>query len=170
MKIFLTGAEGQLGRELRKRLAGTDLMATDLKELDITDAAAVADMIGAYRPDVVIHGAAWTQVDVAEEKDFNRVSALGYALGYLGGGVLFAGCVLLTLKPEWFGLTDKISAVRWAFCPGDLPPPPRRLSRGYSPTRHLHSQKSPLRRRRNAALWQVGTPLSFVRSVKWKAH
>ena len=68
MKIFLTGAEGQLGRELQKRLAGTDLMATDLKELDITDAAAVADMIGAYRPDVVIHGAAWTQVDVAEEK------------------------------------------------------------------------------------------------------
>ena len=68
MKIFLTGAEGQLGRELQKRLAGTDLMATDLKELDITDAAAVADMIGAYQPDVVIHGAAWTQVDVAEEK------------------------------------------------------------------------------------------------------
>ena len=68
MKIFLTGAEGQLGRELQKRLAGTDLMATDLKELDITDAAAVSDMIGAYQPDVVIHGAAWTQVDAAEEK------------------------------------------------------------------------------------------------------
>ena len=68
MKIFLTGAEGQLGRELQKRLAGTELMATDLKELDITDAAAVSDMIGSYQPDVVIHGAAWTQVDAAEEK------------------------------------------------------------------------------------------------------
>lgn len=54
-------------------------------------------------------------VDVAEEKDFNRVSALGYALGYLGGGLLFALCVLLTLKPEWFGLADKAAAVRWAF-------------------------------------------------------
>ncbi|OQX13568.1 MAG: MFS transporter [Thiothrix lacustris] len=54
-------------------------------------------------------------VDVAEEKDFNRVSALGYGLGYLGGGLLFALCVLLTLKPEWFGLADKITAVRWAF-------------------------------------------------------
>lgn len=54
-------------------------------------------------------------VDVAEEKDFNRVSALGYALGYLGGGLLFALCVLLTLKPEWFGLANKIAAVRWAF-------------------------------------------------------
>ncbi len=54
-------------------------------------------------------------VDVAEEKDFNRVSALGYGLGYLGGGLLFALCVLLTLKPDWFGLADKITAVRWAF-------------------------------------------------------
>ncbi|TXH69159.1 MAG: MFS transporter [Thiothrix sp.] len=55
-------------------------------------------------------------VDVAEEKDFNRVSALGYSLGYLGGGLLFLLCVLLTLHPEWFNLgTDKLSAVRWAF-------------------------------------------------------
>lgn len=54
-------------------------------------------------------------VDVAEEKDFNRVSALGYALGYLGGGLLFALCVMLTLKPDWFGLADKTAAVRWAF-------------------------------------------------------
>lgn len=79
MKIFLTGAEGQLGRELQKRLAGTDLMATDLKELDITDAAAVSDMIGAYQPDLVIHGAAWTQVDAAEEKQDLawKVNAIG---------------------------------------------------------------------------------------------
>ena len=68
MKIFLTGAEGQLGRELQKRLQGTDFLPTDVKELDITDASAVAMMIGSYKPDVVIHGAAWTQVDVAEEK------------------------------------------------------------------------------------------------------
>lgn len=55
-------------------------------------------------------------VDVAEEKDFNRVSALGYGLGYLGGGILFLICVLLTLRPEWFNLgADKVSAVRWAF-------------------------------------------------------
>lgn len=68
MKIFLTGAEGQLGRELQRRLQGSDFLATDVKELDITDATAVANMIGKYRPDVVIHGAAFTQVDAAEEK------------------------------------------------------------------------------------------------------
>ena len=79
MKVFLTGSEGQLGRELQKRLVGTDLLATDVKELDITDAVAVADMIVAYQPDVVIHGAAWTQVDAAEEKQDLawKVNAIG---------------------------------------------------------------------------------------------
>ena len=79
MKIFLTGAEGQLGRELQKRLQGTDFLPTDVKEVDITDEAAVAAMIGSYKPDVVIHGAAWTQVDAAEEKvDLAyRVNAIG---------------------------------------------------------------------------------------------
>lgn len=68
MKIFLTGANGQLGRELQRRLQGADVMATDVQELDITDSTAVAAMLAAYSPDVVIHGAAWTQVDAAEEK------------------------------------------------------------------------------------------------------
>ena len=79
MKIFLTGAEGQLGKELQRRLQGSDFMPTDVKELDITDADAVAAMIGKYRPDVVIHGAAYTQVDAAEEKiDLAyRVNAIG---------------------------------------------------------------------------------------------
>lgn len=68
MKFFLTGAQGQLGRELQKRLQGTDFLPTDVQDLDITDETAVLNMIGKYRPDVVIHGAAWTQVDKAEEK------------------------------------------------------------------------------------------------------
>jgi UMF1 family MFS transporter len=54
-------------------------------------------------------------VDVAAEKDFNRASAFGYSMGYLGGGILFTLCVTLTLKPQWFGLDSASSAVRWAF-------------------------------------------------------
>lgn len=79
MRIFLTGAEGQLGKELQRRLQGSDFLPTDVKELDITDAAAVANMIGKYRPDMVIHCAAYTQVDAAEEKvDLAyRVNAVG---------------------------------------------------------------------------------------------
>lgn len=68
MKIFITGANGQLGRELQRRLQGTEFLATDVQDLDITDESAVAAMIAGYQPEVVIHGAAWTQVDLAEEK------------------------------------------------------------------------------------------------------
>ena len=79
MKIFLTGANGQLGRELQKRLTGTDFMATDLPEMDITDVETVSAMIGDYKPDTVIHCAAYTQVDAAEEKmDLAwRINAIG---------------------------------------------------------------------------------------------
>jgi len=54
-------------------------------------------------------------VDVAECKNLDRVSALGYAVGYAGGGLLFALNVLMTLHPDWFGLADKADAVRWSF-------------------------------------------------------
>ncbi|MFQ5519440.1 MAG: MFS transporter, partial [Mariprofundus sp.] len=39
----------------------------------------------------------------------------GYGLGYLGGGILFAINVLMTLHPDWFLLADKAEAVRWSF-------------------------------------------------------
>lgn len=54
-------------------------------------------------------------VDVSEEKDFNRTSALGYSLGYLGGGIWLVISVLLALYPEWFGLEDKTTGVKVAF-------------------------------------------------------
>lgn len=54
-------------------------------------------------------------VDVAKPEDYNHVSALGFALGYLGGGLLFAVCVLLSLYPQWFGLADSAAAVKVAF-------------------------------------------------------
>jgi MFS transporter, UMF1 family len=54
-------------------------------------------------------------LDVAKPKDYDRVSALGYSLGYLGGGVLFAINVLMVVKPALFGLPDAAAAVRWSF-------------------------------------------------------
>jgi len=52
---------------------------------------------------------------VAPEKKVDFVSALGYALGYLGGGVLFALNVSMTLWPHTFGLADAGEAVRVSF-------------------------------------------------------
>jgi UMF1 family MFS transporter len=54
-------------------------------------------------------------VDVASPAHYERVSSFGYALGYLGGGVLFAANVVMMLKPHWFGLMNAGEAVRVAF-------------------------------------------------------
>lgn len=54
-------------------------------------------------------------ISVAPSGKEDMVSALGFGLGYLGGGLLFAFNVLMTLKPAWFGLTDAGTAVRISF-------------------------------------------------------
>ncbi|MES1937967.1 MFS transporter [Salinisphaera hydrothermalis] len=54
-------------------------------------------------------------VDVALPDDYDRTSALGYGLGYLGGGLLLALNVAMTIWPHAFGLADRADAVRWSF-------------------------------------------------------
>ena len=54
-------------------------------------------------------------VNVATPATSDRVSALGFSLGYLGGGLLFGLNVLMTLKPSLFGLADAGAAVRFSF-------------------------------------------------------
>jgi dTDP-4-dehydrorhamnose reductase len=79
MRILITGANGQLGRELTKRLQGTDFLATDVDELDITNQKNTLQVINDYKPDVVIHGAAYTNVDGAEQhpETAYKVNAIG---------------------------------------------------------------------------------------------
>lgn len=52
---------------------------------------------------------------LAPASDYHRLSALGYSLGYLGGGLLFLVNVLMTLKPQLFALGDAAQAVRYSF-------------------------------------------------------
>ncbi len=54
-------------------------------------------------------------IDVAPDRRRDVVSALGYALGYLGGGLLFALNIFMVIRPEVFGLTDAGRAVRLSF-------------------------------------------------------
>ena len=89
MKVFVTGVAGQLGHDVMNELAkrGYEGIGTDLKEtysgvqdespvttmpyvsLDITDAKAVEETITKVNPDVIVHCAAWTAVDAAEDED-----------------------------------------------------------------------------------------------------
>ncbi len=54
-------------------------------------------------------------VDVARENEYDLVSGFGYALGYIGGGLLFLVNVLMVTQPAWFGLADAASALKWSF-------------------------------------------------------
>jgi UMF1 family MFS transporter len=53
--------------------------------------------------------------EVSDRRRLDLISGAGFALGYLGGGLVFAFCVALTLWPETFGLADQGAAVRVAF-------------------------------------------------------
>ncbi|MCR4598339.1 MAG: dTDP-4-dehydrorhamnose reductase [Acetatifactor sp.] len=71
MKVFVTGVRGQLGydvvRELEKR--GMEAIGVDIQEMDITDAQSVDEVITKANPDAVIHCAAYTAVDAAEDNE-----------------------------------------------------------------------------------------------------
>ncbi len=81
-KILVTGINGQLGydclRELKER-GYTNVVGADIEAFDITDKNAVYGFINSCKPDVVMHNAAWTAVDKAEQfpEQVYKVNALG---------------------------------------------------------------------------------------------
>ena len=101
MRVFVTGVGGQLGHDMVNELVkrGHEVIGSDIQEkysgvqdntavtfapymqLDITDADAVKNVIGSICPDAVIHCAAWTAVDAAEDEDkrdlVHRINAEG---------------------------------------------------------------------------------------------
>lgn len=77
----MTGVNGQLGHDVMNELArrGIDAVGVDIGDMDITDQAGVAKTIKAAAPDAVIHCAAYTAVDAAEDNEelCRRVNAGG---------------------------------------------------------------------------------------------
>lgn len=106
MKILVTGARGMLGTDLCARLIQEhEVIALDLPELDITDSADTMAALDIYRPEMVIHCAAYTDVDGCEREPGRayRVNAFGtwqvaaacrkydIALAYLSTDFVFDG-------------------------------------------------------------------------------
>lgn len=81
MKVLVTGAKGQLGRDLMNELErrGIEGIGVDIDEMDITDAGACLRVIPSSGADAVIHCAAYTAVDAAEENEelCRRINAIG---------------------------------------------------------------------------------------------
>ena len=87
MRILVTGAGGQLGSDVMEELRGRGHVGTGCVltprqstvpyvQLDITDRAAVEEAVSRVHPDAVIHCAAWTAVDAAEDPE-NRAKVYG---------------------------------------------------------------------------------------------
>lgn len=81
MKILVTGANGMLGQDLCPILEdeGFEVVETDIDTLDITDIKNVEKVLGEEKPDYVVHCAAYTNVDKAEEdkETAHKINALG---------------------------------------------------------------------------------------------
>ena len=71
MNVLVTGANGQLGREMQRvgSLSPNNYIFTDLAELDITDKSAVEDFVTKNNISVIINCAAYTNVDRAEDDE-----------------------------------------------------------------------------------------------------
>ena len=71
MKVLVTGVKGQLGHDVVNELTkrGHEAIGVDIAEMDITDKNSVEAVISGVQPQAVIHCAAWTAVDAAEDEE-----------------------------------------------------------------------------------------------------
>lgn len=123
MKILVTGVGGQLGHDVMNELAarGYDAIGSDIAlqysgvadespvtrmpymQMDITDAQRVANVLGDVKPDAVMHCAAWTAVDLAEEeKNRDRVRAINAeGTRYIAEQCRKLGCKLMYISTDY---------------------------------------------------------------------
>jgi dTDP-4-dehydrorhamnose reductase len=87
MRVVITGHKGQLGRALQRALVGAEIVGIDLPEHDITDAGSILETVTGCAPDVVIHGAAITNVDGCQ-----RDPDLAYRVNVLGTQNIALAC------------------------------------------------------------------------------
>ena len=108
MKVFVTGVCGQLGHDVIKELEkrghtaiGSDLAPTAQIPLDITDEEAVRRVLLEQKPDAVIHCAAWTAVDAAEdcEEKVRAINAVGTK--YIAKVCRELGCKMLYISTDY---------------------------------------------------------------------
>ncbi len=114
---LVTGARGMLGQDLVSVLAGEDLTAVDLAELDITDRAAVADAVAGH--DIVVNAAAWTDVDAAEADEATATEVNGTAVAGIADACARTGALLVQVSTDYVFAGDATSPY-----PEDAPPSP----------------------------------------------
>ena len=103
MRIFVTGANGQLGHELVRCVAaaGHTPIASTHESLDITNEQAVHASIAEAQPNVVIHAAAWTAVDACESDRSKAMLVNGAATAFIANAAHAVGAHVLYISTDY---------------------------------------------------------------------
>jgi len=101
VRVLVTGAEGQLGRELVVAFAGHDVVATTLEDLDVADRGQVFDAVLAARPDAVVHAAAWTDVDGCETDPDRAWRVNSLATRHVAGAARLVGAPVCYISTDY---------------------------------------------------------------------
>ena len=101
MRILVTGAGGQLGRELIEVLASHEVHGRDHRGLDITDRQAVVKVVEEVRPSWVINAAAYNDVDAAEEASELAFAVNAAGAGYLAEAAARAGAEMVHISTDY---------------------------------------------------------------------
>ena len=103
MKILVTGVKGQLGfdvvNELTKR--GHEAIGVDIAEMDITDKNSVDMVISRVQPEAVIHCAAWTAVDAAEDNEDKVRAVNATGTQYIATACKKVGAKLMYISTDY---------------------------------------------------------------------
>ncbi len=103
MKVVVTGANGQLGRELMRARwpRGTELVGWSSSELDITRADVVRARFEEIGPDVIVNAAAYTKVDLAEDEPDRARSVNATAVGNLATAADASDALLIHVSTDY---------------------------------------------------------------------
>ena len=102
MRILVTGAAGMLGRDLVVGLAaGHEVRGVDLDEIDITDSAAVGRLIDNSAPELVIHAAAYTDVERAESEPDRAMEVNGQGAANMAEACAAAGTRMILISTDF---------------------------------------------------------------------
>jgi len=118
MRILMTGANGQLGCELRRVFASETLILKDLPDFDLTGTL-VEEEVAETRPDLVIHAGAYTDVDGAEREPDRAMAINAAGTAQVARAAARAGARLLYISTDYvFPGTQ-----RYPYSEDDVPAP-----------------------------------------------
>jgi dTDP-4-dehydrorhamnose reductase len=149
MRVAVTGSGGRLGSALVEQLGRADfvrqVLPWDLPEHDLDDASSARRLISKYRPDAVIHAAAWTDVNACAEHPEIAMRRNGTAVGEMAEACVGSGAALVVVSTN--EVFDGTRTDGRPYGPTDLPNPPN----PYGASKLAGEQAA------RAAFWATGT-------------